>query len=68
LVVVRHPVGGIRTYLKYTYKYLDPLKYQFTIVTVRNTEGSHIEHDLKILAPHIIEIDESSNWYRFIMI
>lgn len=66
LVVVRHPVGGIRTYLKYTYKYLDPLKYQFTIVTVRNTEGSHIEHDLKILAPHIIEIDESSNWYRFI--
>ena len=66
LVVVRHPVGGIRTYLKYTYKYLDPLKYQFTIVTVRNPEGSHIEHDLKILAPHIIEIDESSNWYRFI--
>jgi glycosyltransferase involved in cell wall biosynthesis len=33
LTVVRHPYGGIKTYLKYTYGHLDKTKYHFTILT-----------------------------------
>lgn len=46
LTVVRHPVGGIRTYLKYTYGHLDPSKYAFTILTVKDPEASLLEQEL----------------------
>jgi glycosyltransferase involved in cell wall biosynthesis len=32
LVPIRHPVGGIRTYLKYTYGKLNKASYEFTLV------------------------------------
>jgi len=46
LAVIRHPVGGIRTYLKYTYGSLDRKRYRFTIVTVEDEEGRLVEGDL----------------------
>ena len=57
LIVIRHPVGGIRTYLKYTYKYLDPGKYRLTVLTVRNPEGSHIQTDLDGFEIRMVEIE-----------
>ena len=57
LIVIRHPVGGIRTYLKYTYKYLDPEKYRLTVLTVRNPEGSHIQTDLDGFEIRMVEIE-----------
>ncbi len=47
LIVIGHPVGGIRTYLKYTYSYLDSAKYHLTVLTVKNGEGELINEDLK---------------------
>ncbi len=58
LVVIRHPVGGIRTYLKYTYKYLDPGKYNLTVLTVRNPEGSHIRSDLNSFDIRMVEVED----------
>lgn len=58
LVVIRHPVGGIRTYLKYTYKYLDPGKYNLTVLTVRNPEGSHIPSDLDSFDIRMVEVED----------
>lgn len=46
LAVIRHPVGGIRSYLKYTYGSLDRKRYRFTIVTVEDAEGRLLERDL----------------------
>ena len=57
LIVIRHPVGGIRTYLKYTYKYLDPEKYRLTVLTVRNPEGSHIQTDLGGFEIRMVEVE-----------
>jgi len=57
LIVIRHPVGGIRTYLKYTYKYLDPGKYHLTILTVQNPEGSHIQNDLGGFESRMVKVE-----------
>lgn len=57
LTVVRHPVGGIRTYLKYTYGRLEREKYHFTVLTVRDPEVSLIKKDLKDLDVKVIELE-----------
>lgn len=57
LTVIRHPVGGIRTYLKYTYGRLSAEKYAFTVVTVKNEEAEVITKDLAHLDLKVIEVD-----------
>ena len=54
LTVIRHPVGGIRTYLKHTYGNLNKDRYRFTILTVEDEEGRLIEDDLKDLSMEVI--------------
>src|SRR5437588_13074020 len=49
--VVRHPVGGIRTYLKYTYGALPRGKYDFTLIAARSLETAQLMRDLD--APHV---------------
>jgi glycosyltransferase involved in cell wall biosynthesis len=56
LTVVRHPVGGIRTYLKYTYGRLDPDKYHFTIITAAEPEAKLILEDLRQYHVELVEI------------
>lgn len=46
LVVVRHPVGGIRTYFKYTYGSFNKNIYRFTFVTIKSPENDQIRKDL----------------------
>ncbi|MFH0788946.1 MAG: glycosyltransferase family 4 protein [Pseudomonadota bacterium] len=58
LIVIRHPVGGIRTYLKYTYCYLDSAKYHLTLLTVKNEEGALINEDLKHFDLDFIAVEE----------
>ncbi|OPY91660.1 MAG: D-inositol 3-phosphate glycosyltransferase [Syntrophus sp. PtaU1.Bin208] len=67
LVVIRHPVGGIRTYLKYTYKHLDPGKYQLTVLTVRNPEGSQIQTDLGGFDIRMVEVDNQQAELRLVL-
>lgn len=56
LAVIRYPIGGIRTYLKYMYGNLDKRKYSFVILTVPNDETKIIKEDLRDFIIEIIEV------------
>jgi glycosyltransferase involved in cell wall biosynthesis len=47
LLVVRHPVGGIRTFLRYVYNQFDPLMYNVTIIAPVCNEMTVLVNDLK---------------------
>lgn len=66
LTVIRHPVGGIRTYLKYTYKYLDPDRYQITVLTVNSQEGKHIKDDLNKFKLEMVEVENNRPEFNLI--
>jgi glycosyltransferase involved in cell wall biosynthesis len=53
LAVIRHSVGGIRTYLKYVYLGLPPAQYRFTILTAEGEEFHLLQKDMQ---PHDIEL------------
>lgn len=60
LTVAKYPLGGIRTYLKYTYGHFNPAKYRFTIVATRFPESSLIPQDLSDFEVELGECDEAS--------
>jgi O-antigen/teichoic acid export membrane protein/glycosyltransferase involved in cell wall biosynthesis len=60
LTVARYPLGGIRTYLKYTYGHFDRGKYRFTIAASQFPEGSLIPRDLSGFEVDLHESDEAS--------
>ena len=69
LVVIRHPVGGIRTYLKYVYKYLNPQLYHITVIMVRDDEGTMLKNQLSQFEHEIIEVSNNSpNFHLFLSI
>ncbi|HVY07556.1 MAG TPA: glycosyltransferase family 4 protein [Burkholderiales bacterium] len=47
LLVVRYPVGGIRTFFRYVYTKFDPDKYSFTLIAPEMTEARVLLDDLK---------------------
>jgi len=57
LAVIRHPVGGIRTFLNYTYALLPASKYHFTIATVRTLESEHLVTHLDASRVEVVEVD-----------
>jgi len=57
LVVIRHPVGGIRSYLRYTYSHLDRTRYRLTIITVHDRESELIMQELKEFNPKMIRVN-----------
>lgn len=46
LLIVRHPVGGIRTFFKYFYRNYDPEKYSFTLVSPDTPETQVLLNDI----------------------
>ncbi len=60
LVVIRYPIGGIRTYLKYLYGNLDKRKYSFVILTPPNAETKVIKEDLRGFSVEIKEVKGKS--------
>ncbi len=42
LSIIRHPIGGIRSYLKYNYAKLDPSAFRVTVLTIAHPEASLI--------------------------
>lgn len=58
LAVIRFPVGGIRTYLKYTYRYLDPAKYSVSFLSVQDPDGevNWLRDDLPELKPSMTTV------------
>lgn len=56
LTVIRHPVGGIRTYIKYTYGRLDRKSYRFTLVAPACREVRVLRDDLKGFNLDLVEV------------
>jgi glycosyltransferase involved in cell wall biosynthesis len=59
LLVVRHPVGGIRTFFRYVYGNFDSEKYQFTLVTPDLPETRVLLEDLRELDLIYIPVDKN---------
>lgn len=47
LVVMRWPVGGIRTFCRYVYNQFDKDRYRFTVLAPEADETTHLADDLK---------------------
>lgn len=58
LLVVRWPVGGIRTFMRYVYRAFDPNLYQFTILGPENSELNVLSNDLEGLDFDIMRVSE----------
>ena len=59
LVVVRHPVGGIRTFLRYVYGKFDRQRYSFTLIAPDLPEAQVLLDDLKELSLRFIPTDRN---------
>jgi len=57
LVVARWPLGGIRTYMRYTYKYLPKNRFKITILAPKTIEQKALEQDGEELGARLILID-----------
>jgi glycosyltransferase involved in cell wall biosynthesis len=67
LLVVRWPVGGIRTYLKYVYGSLERSRYHVVLIAARTEESTTLLTDLDGLLADYVEIEEgasSTTWTR----
>lgn len=56
LLVVRWPVGGIRTFMRYVYRRFDPEQYHFTILGPENFELDVLAKDLEGLDVELIKV------------
>lgn len=61
LLVVRHPVGGIRTFLRYVYKNFDTEKYKLTILAPEVEELKALLSDLDSFDITHIPLDASAS-------
>ncbi|MFO1431850.1 MAG: glycosyltransferase family 4 protein [Candidatus Competibacteraceae bacterium] len=62
LLVVRHPVGGIRTFFRYVYRNFDPEKYRFTLIAPEVLETNALLKDLRALDfRYILTANDISN-------
>lgn len=60
LLVIRHPVGGIRTYMRYVFNQPGFEQYQFTIILPKSGLTEAFINSLKTLNPHYISCDDSA--------
>lgn len=67
LTVVRHPVGGIRTHIKYTYRHLDPNRYRFVVVSVAGKDSRYLSADLANLNWPVVLVRENCALLRLIV-
>lgn len=58
LLVVRWPVGGIRTFLKYVLQYFPSDNYSFSLVAVKTDDAKFLENELDGLVDEIYWMDE----------
>jgi glycosyltransferase involved in cell wall biosynthesis len=57
LAVVRWPLGGIRTYMNYTYKYLPEGRFKITILASKTAEEEALREDAKEVGARLIVAD-----------
>jgi glycosyltransferase involved in cell wall biosynthesis len=51
LLVIRYPVGGIRTFVRYVHGRLDPARYRLSVVLPQSLEHAAIQDDLSAFNP-----------------
>jgi hypothetical protein len=66
LVVVRWPVGGIRTFMRYVYRHFEPELYLLTILCPDFPEIDILYEDLKVLNVEIKKVSHHPSSYEFI--
>lgn len=54
LIVCRWPVGGIRTYLNYNYRYFDTEEFDITLLANREIECEYVERDMNALGVKVV--------------
>ena len=65
LLTVRHPVGGIRTFLRYVYNHFDPSAYRFTLLLPETSEHKALVEDLEPIHPSYIVLPPRSTAFDF---
>ena len=63
LNVVRHPIGGIRNYLRYTYSQLDPSVYRATVLTVDRPEAKLLPGGMAPLQVELVTVPPARAFY-----
>jgi len=66
LVAVRHPVGGIRTFLRYVHARLDPALYTVFLVLPESLENEALRSDFSPLSPTFYSVPFNANPFQFI--
>lgn len=61
LLIVKHPVGGIRTYFRYVYKNFSPARYHFTLLAPDVPEVQVLLEDLKDLDIEYVPVSRQAN-------
>jgi glycosyltransferase involved in cell wall biosynthesis len=65
LLVVRWPVGGIRTFIRYVYRHFEPDLFKFTILGPDHPEMNILLEDLKDLNVEIKRVSKLPSSYAF---
>ena len=66
LLVVRWPVGGIRTFIRYVYRHLEPELFHFTILGPKNPEMDVLAEDLQGLSVDFKEMSERPSAFEIL--
>lgn len=66
LLVVRHPVGGIRTFLRYVFLRFPPQKYRLTLIAPQCSELDQLRQDLDAYFLDVIPIERHTSFPAFL--
>lgn len=66
LLIVRWPVGGIRTYLRYIYTQIDTDRYRFTIIAPEGPELDVLQQDLSRINAEFVLMSRKFNPISFV--
>lgn len=67
LLVIWHPVGGIRTFLRYVYGQFSPEQYQLTLLLPETSELAATREDLACTDAHFEVIPNKPSIYSFLI-
>ncbi|MGB3209619.1 MAG: glycosyltransferase family 4 protein [Desulforhopalus sp.] len=66
LVVVRHPVGGIRSFLRYMYSQFDPEHFKLTLLLPKTSELDALRKNLKTTDCNFVILEQGAGAMVFI--
>jgi len=67
LIAVRHPVGGIRTFLRYVHARLDPTRYEVSLVLPESAEQEAIRSDFSAHLPAFFFVPSDTSLVRLVL-